>query len=84
MNDDEIKIVKDMIKIINILNNQKKDYIKSLFKICIALIISFTIIICCFYLLYFTIQEVKSMWKWLQEHLFPLGRKHKKDKKEGK
>ena len=55
MKDDDIKIVKDMINIINVLNNQKKDYIKSLFKICIALIISFTIIICCFYLLYFTI-----------------------------
>ena len=80
MNDDDIKIVKDMINIINVLNNQKKDYIKSLFKICIALIISFTIIICCFYLLYFTIQEVLIMWKWLQEHLFPLGRKNKKDK----
>ena len=24
------------------------------------------------------------MWKWLQEHLFPLGRKNKKDKDKNK
>ena len=54
MSDDDTKILKDMIEIIKTLNNQKKDYIKSLFKVCIYLIISFTIIICCFYLLYFT------------------------------
>ena len=84
MSDDDTKILKDMIEIIKTLNNQKKDYIRSLFKVCIYLIVSFTIIICCFYLLYFTMQEVKNMWAWLQKHLFPLGKKHKKDKKEGK
>ena len=54
MDDDIIKIIKDTLEIIKILNEQKKDYIHSLLKVCIALIISFTVIICCFYALYFT------------------------------
>ena len=54
MDEEYVKILKDTLKIINALNNQKKDYVKTLMKICIALIFSFTIIICCFYLLYFT------------------------------
>lgn len=54
MNDETIKIIKSTLEIIKILNNQKKDYINSLLKVCICLIISFTIIICCFYTLYFT------------------------------
>ena len=55
MCDDDLKLIKDMIEAITQLNYEKKDYIKSLIHICIALIISFTIIICCFYTLYFTI-----------------------------
>lgn len=54
MDNDFIKILKDTLEIINILNNQKKDYIKSIVNVCIALIISFTVIVCCFYILYFT------------------------------
>ena len=54
MDDDIVKILKDTLEIIKILNEQKKDYINSLLKVCIALIISFTVIICCFYGLYFT------------------------------
>ena len=54
MNDDIVKILKDTMEIIKVLNNQKKDYINSIMKICIALIISFTVIITCFYTLYFT------------------------------
>ena len=54
MDDDIVKILKDTLEIIKILNEQKKDYIHSLLKVCIALIISFTVIICCFYALYFT------------------------------
>ena len=54
MGDDVIKILKDTLEIIKILNEQKKDYINSLLKVCISLIISFTVIICCFYALYFT------------------------------
>ena len=54
MNDDIVKILKDTLGIIKILNEQKKDYINSLQKISKALIISFTVIICCFYALYFT------------------------------
>ena len=54
MDDDVVKILKDTIEIIKTLNEQKKDYINSLLKVCIALIISFTVIICCFYALYFT------------------------------
>ena len=54
MDDDVIKILKDTLEIIKILNEQKKNYINSLLKVCISLIISFTIIICCFYALYFT------------------------------
>ena len=53
MDDDVIKILKDTLEIIKILNEQKKDYINSLLKVCISLIISFTVIICCFYALYF-------------------------------
>ena len=55
MNDEELKMIKDMIGVITQLNYEKKDYVKSLVSICIGLIISFTIIICCFYTLYFTI-----------------------------
>ena len=54
MDDDIVKILKDTLEIIKILNEQKKDYINSLLKVCICLIISFTVIICCFYALYFT------------------------------
>lgn len=54
MNDDVVKILKDTLEIIKILNEQKKDYINSLLKVCISIIISFTVIICCFYALYFT------------------------------
>ena len=55
MDDDIVKIIKDTLEIIKILNEQKKDYIHSLLKIYISLIISFTIIIYYFYPLYFTI-----------------------------
>ena len=55
MDDDVVKILKDTIEIIKTLNEQKKDYINSLLKVCIAIIISFTVIICCFYGLYFTL-----------------------------
>lgn len=55
MYDEELKLIKDMLGIITQLNREKKDYLKSLVHICIAIIISFTIIICCFYTLYFTI-----------------------------
>ena len=55
MCDDDLKLIKDMVGIITQLNHEKKDYIKSLIHICISIIISFTIIICCFYTLYFTI-----------------------------
>ena len=54
MNDELIKALKETLEIVKILNYQKRDYIKTLVKVCISLIISFTIIICCFYLLYFT------------------------------
>ena len=57
MDDDIVKILKDTLEIIKILNEQKKSYIKSLLKVCIALIISFTVIICSFYALYFTIEK---------------------------
>ena len=84
MDDDIVKILKDTLEIIKILNEQKKDYINSLLKVCIALIISFTVIICCFYALYFTMQEVKNMWEWLQKILFPKGKKTKnKNSKKG-
>ena len=55
MNNEElIEILKNTIDLVCKLNNEKKNYIKSIVNICISLIISFTIIICCFYLLYFT------------------------------
>lgn len=55
MYDEElINIIKNTLEIVCKLNNEKKDYIKYIIHICIALIVSFTIIICCFYLLYFT------------------------------
>ncbi len=54
MDNEIIKIINSTLEIIKNLNEQKKDYISSLMKICISLIFSFTIIICCFYLLYFT------------------------------
>ena len=53
-NDDLLETLKITIELVKKLNNEKRDYIKSIVKICIALIISFTIIICCFYALYFT------------------------------
>ena len=80
MDDDIVKILKDTLEIIKILNEQKKDYINSLLKVCIALIISFTVIICCFYALYFTIWGCDNVWEWLQKILFPKGKK-KKNKK---
>ena len=80
MDDDIVKIIKDTLEIIKILNEQKKDYINSLLKVCITLIISFTVIICCFYALYFTMWGGDNMWKWLQKILFPKGKK-KKNKK---
>ena len=83
MDDDIVKILKDTIEIIKILNEQKKCYINSLLKVCICLIISFTVIICCFYALYFTMQEVKNMWEWLQKILFPKGKKKRNKKKGG-
>ena len=86
MDDDIVKIIKDTVEIIKILNEQKKDYINSLLKVCIALIISFTVIICCFYALYFTMWRGDNMWEWLQKILFPKGKKSKSknSKKEGK
>ena len=80
---DLLETLKITIELVRKLNNEKRDYIKSIVKICIALIISFTIIICCFYALYFTMKEVKKMWEWLQKILFPKGKKNKKDKKGG-
>ena len=53
-NDDLLETLKITMDLIRKHNNEKRDYIKSIVKICIALIISFTIIICCFYALYFT------------------------------
>ena len=53
-NDNLLETLKITIELVKKLNNEKRDYIKSIVKICIALIISFTIIICCFYALYFT------------------------------
>ena len=86
MDDDTVKILKDTLEIIKILNEQKKDYINSLLKVCIALIISFTVIICCFYALYFTMWRGDNVWEWLQKILFPKGKKSKSknSKKEGK
>ena len=85
MDDDIVKIIKDTLEIIKILNEQKKDYVHSLLKVCICLIISFTVIICSFYALYFTMWEGDNMWEWLQKILFPKGKKtkNKKDKKGG-
>ena len=84
MDDDIVKILKDTLEIIKTLNEQKKDYIHSLLKVCICLIISFTVIICCFYVLYFTMWGGNNMWEWLQKILFPKGKKNKKDKKDKK
>ena len=53
-NDNLLETLKITIELVRKLNNEKRDYIKSIVKICIALIISFTIIISCFYALYFT------------------------------
>ena len=85
MGDDIVKIIKDTLEIIKILNEQKKEYVHSLLKVCISLIISFTVIICCFYALYFTMWGGDNMWEWLQKILFPKGKKtkNKKDKKGG-
>ena len=55
MYDEELKLIKEMMTVISQLNYDKKDYVKSLIHICITIILSFTIIICCFYTLYFTI-----------------------------
>ena len=84
MDDDIVKIIKDTLEIIKILNEQKKDYINSLLKVCICLIISFTVIICFFYALYFTMWGGDNVWEWLQKILFPKGKKNKKDKKDKK
>ena len=51
---DLLETLKITIELVKKLNNEKREYIKSIVKICIALIISFTIIICCFYAFYFT------------------------------
>ena len=64
MDDDIVKIIKDTLEIIKILNEQKKDYINSLLKVCICLIITFTVIICSSYAVYFTMKEVKNMGQW--------------------
>ena len=84
MDDDIVKIIKDTLEIIKILNEQKKDYMNSLWKVCIALIISFTVIIWCFYALYFTMWGVDNVLEWLQKILFPKGKKNKKGKKDKK
>ena len=80
---DLLETLKITIELVRKLNNEKREYIKSIVKICIALIISFTIIICCFYALYFTMWGGEIMWEWLQKILFPKGKKkkNKKDKK---
>ena len=84
MDDDVVKIIKDTLEIIKILNEQKKDYIHSLLKVCICLIISFTVIICFFYALYFTMWGGDNVWEWLQKILFPKGKKTKnKNSKKG-
>ena len=44
-----IKLLTDIISI-----NSKQEYIKSIKHICIAIIISFTMLICFFYYMYFT------------------------------
>ena len=80
---DLLETLKITIELVRKLNNEKRDYIKSIVKICIALIISFTIIICCFYALYFTMWGGDNVWEWLQKILFPKGKKNKKDKKKG-
>ena len=55
MYDEELfNMLKNTLEIVCKLNNEKKDYMKDMIHICITLIVSFTIIICCFYLLYFT------------------------------
>ena len=53
-NDKLLETLKITLELVIKLNNEKRDFIKSIVKICVALIISFTIIICCFYALYFT------------------------------
>ena len=84
MDDDIVKIIKDTLEIIKILNEQKKDYMHSLLKVCIALIISFTVIICCFDALSFTMWGGDKVWEWLEKIRFPKGKKNKKDKKDKK
>ena len=82
MDDDIVKIIKDTLEIIKILNEQKKDYINSLLKVCIALIISFTVIICCFYALYFTMWGGKKICgNGYKKFFFQKERKIKKIKK---
>ena len=82
-NDNLLETLKITIELVRKLNNEKRDYIKSIVKICISLIISFTVIICCFYALYFTMWGGDNVWEWLQKILFPKGKKNKKDKKGG-
>ena len=84
MDDDIVKIIKDTLEIIKILNEQKKDYINSLLKVCIALIISFTVIICCVYALYFTMWGGDNVWEWLQKIICAKGEKSEKNKKDKK
>ena len=81
---DLLETLKITIELVKKLNNEKRDYIKSIVKICITLIISFTIIICWVYALYCTMWGGNNVWEWLQKILFPKGKKNKKDKKEGK
>ena len=78
MDDDIVKIIKDTLEIIKILNEKKKDYIHSLLKVCICLIISFTVIICCFYALYFNMSEVKKNIKKVKKNSFSKRKKKKK------
>ena len=39
MDDDIVKILKDTLEIIRILNEQKRGYVNALLKVCIALIV---------------------------------------------
>ena len=51
-----IKLLTDII-----LTNSKQEYIKSIKHICIAIITSFTILICFFYYMYFTSDYSKEI-----------------------
>lgn len=51
-----IKLLTDIISL-----NSKQEYIKSIKHICIAIIISFTMLICFFYYMYFTSDYSKEI-----------------------